>query len=570
MTLRIDGRPLEAMPNQSLLEIIRAAGMDVASLSERPLAARIAGETFTLNYVPQRPVSSGVESPAPLRRAIAASRGEIRLIRYGEDRGKRVYERTALFVLLLAIHRLYPDAAAQVNYSVGNALNITVQKDPSFDGAAVDSVREEMKRLIEADIPLLRRRVTTEQAARIFSGCGQQDKARLLHWRKADYFDLYQYEDFAEYFYGEMAPSTGYVSVWALQETPQGLMLIFPDSQNPDRVSPLRNMPNFSAAFSQGERWGQLMHCAVVADLNRLTESGKIRELIRVNEALHERSFSRVADTISTRGIKAALIAGPSSSGKTTSANRLAVQLRVHGKEPILISLDDYYIDRDKIMPQPDGTLDLEHINTIDVVRFRHDLLTLLSGGEVCPPRFDFLQQKSIHGERTIRLTQDSVILIEGLHGLNPVLLPEHVNRELVFRMYVSALLPLNLDWHNRIPSTQLRLLRRIVRDHETRGASVERTLSMWDSVRAGEERWIFPYQENADVIFNSSLVYEMAVLKKYIYPLLMQVQPESPYYAEIRSLVKFLNYVQEADADDEIPPTSILREFIGGNTFYR
>ena len=312
------------------------------------------------------------------------------------------------------------------------------------------------------------------------------------------------------------------------------------------------------------------MDCETVADLNDLTTSGHIRELIRVNEALHEKRYSQVADMVCSRGAKAVMLAGPSSSGKTTSANRLATQLRIHGKKPILMSLDDYYIDRDKIAPGPDGKLDLEHINTIDCDLFRTDMTRLLLGEEVELPAFNFLTGRREWRGHKLKLHRDSVIIVEGLHGLNPAMLPENVDQNLIFRLYVSPLLPLNLDNHNRISSSYLRLLRRIVRDFESRGASVQRTLSMWDSVRRGEQRWIFPFQENADVIFNSSTLYELAVLKKHIFPLLVEVEPEDECYEEVRNIVKVLNFIQEADVDDEIPPTSLVREFIGGNSFYR
>jgi uridine kinase len=273
---------------------------------------------------------------------------------------------------------------------------------------------------------------------------------------------------------------------------------------------------------------------------------------------------------ICARGAQVVMLAGPSSSGKTTSANRLATQLQVHGKKPVLMSLDDYYIDRDKIAPGPDGKLDLEHINTIDTRLFRENLKDLLAGKPVEIPTFSFLTGRRQWNGHIMQLTRDTVVIVEGLHGLNPSLLPEGVPSDKIFRMYVSPLIPLNLDNHNRIPTSLLRLLRRIVRDYESRGSSVERTMSMWDSVRRGEKRWIFPYQENADVIFNSSTLYELAVLKKHIFPLLTAVQPEESCYDEVRGIVKILNYIKEADVDDEIPPTSLVREFIGGNTFYR
>lgn len=565
MNLTIDGRVTCAQPGQTLLTLIRNAQMDTNSLATRPLAAKIAGEVFTLNYVPVRETDGGADTGS-VRRAMQASGGTVRLLRYSDAAGKDVYTRTACFVVFLALRELWPQCTAKMSCTIGNSVYIRLDNDSSFD---LERLKEKIREKVDEDFPLNRRRVKRRDAIDRFLENEQLDKAALLQWRETDSFDEYYYHDYADYFYGEMLPSTGYLTVWDLIRAENGFVLCYPDDLNPDSASAFMAMPNFFSVFSEGKRWGKLMECETVAELNQLTSTGGIRELIRVNEALHEKRFSQLADTISTRNAQVVMLAGPSSSGKTTSANRLATQLRVYGKKPILMSLDNYYLDRDKIAPGPDGKLDLEHINTIDTELFKEDISVLLSGQEVELPEFNFVTGKREWHGKKLKLAADSVIIVEGIHGLNPVLVPEGIDRNKIFRLYVSPLLPLNLDNHNRIPTSYLRLLRRIVRDYETRGSSVQRTISMWDSVRSGEKRWIFPYQENADTILNTSTLYELAVLKRHIYPLLAEIQPEDDCYDDVQSIVKVLEYVLAADVDDEIPPTSIVREFIGGNKFY-
>ena len=566
MKLRIDGHEITARTGQTLLDLVKELGLDDKRLSRRPLAAKIAGEVFTLNYIPVREKDASSERSS-MRRAMAASGGEVRLLRYHDGAGKDAYIRTAQFAIFLALRQLWPQAVAKMNCTIGTSVFMQVSGVPDFSAA---KLKQRVLELVQEDITLLRRRVPLRDAMEHFEADGQMDKARLLSWRNFDYFDEYAYGDFADYYYGEMMPSTGYLMVWDIREADNGFFFSYPDDKNPDIVSKIPDSPNFFSVYSEGERWCQLMECETVADLNDLTTSGRIRELIRVNEALHERRFSQIADMVCQKNARAVMLAGPSSSGKTTSANRLATQLRVHGKKPVLMSLDDYYIDREKIAPGPDGKLDLEHINTIDTGLFGRQMVQLLNGEEVELPSFNFKTGKREWRGHKLSLAGDSVVIVEGLHALNPVLLPQGFDFDRVFRLYVSPLLPLNLDNHNRIATSYLRLLRRIVRDYETRGSSVQQTLSMWDSVRRGEQRWIFPFQENADVIFNSSTLYELAVLKKHIFPLLTAVQPEDECYDEVQNIVKILNFVVEADVDDEIPPTSLVREFIGGNMFYR
>ena len=569
MKLYIDSLEVTPKPEQSLYGIIGELGLLSGSLATDPIAARIAGRIFTLNYIPLRQKDITPDRSS-IRKAMAASGGVVHLLYYTDHDGRDAYTRTAQFVLFLAVRRLWPAATAKMTCTLGTGMYIRVTGVEHLDVAAL---RGEVDRITAENFLLRRRRIPTAEAIAYYAARGQTDKARLFAYRQKDTLDVYENGDFMEYYHGEMAPCTGYLRSFDILPAPEGFIFVYPDTADPDRVSEFREQPNFFQVYTEGKHWGELMRCETVADLNELTDTeGQrgLRELIRVNEALHEKRFSQIADMICERGARTVLLAGPSSSGKTTSANRLATQLRVHGKLPVLMSLDDYYIDRDRIPVAPDGSVDLEHINTIDTDLFGRHLRALMEGEEVEIPRFNFKKGKREWVGHRMRLSEESVIIVEGLHGLNPALLPEDVDPRLVFRVYVSPLMPLNLDLHSRIPCSYLRLLRRIVRDYETRGASVQQTLSMWDSVRRGEERWIYPFQENADVIFNSSTLYEPAVLKRHIFPLLLAIEPSEPCYSRVRAMVKILNFIHEADVDDEIPPTSVVREFIGGNSFYR
>lgn len=556
MKITVEGKNVDIAAGESILCALSRLGLNKQNPADKPLAAMIGGEVFNLNYAPKRECC-------------------IRLLRYGDEEGRRVYERTLQFVFILAVRRIFPGARLVMRYSAGEGLYITVEKADTGEpltAADAELLRGEMERITAAAYPFVRRRLDVRDAIDFYTKDGQQDKADLLRCRRFSYFDVYSCpdcSDYMDYFYGEMAPSTDYVRVFALHTLPDAIVMLLPSNDNPTIPAQYESSPKLLAVFAESDKWGRLMHVANAVDLNRRVENGSIRELIRVNEALHEKTYARVADEIIARRAKAVMLAGPSSSGKTTSANRIATQLRADGLDPVMLSLDDYYIDRDRIPRDENGEMDLEHINTLDIPRFNSDLALLLDGCEAEIPRFNFKTGKRESAGAVLKLHRDQPLIIEGIHALNPLMLGS-CDPNSVFRIYVSALTTLNLDDHNRIRTTDLRLLRRLVRDYETRNASMEHTLGMWASVRRGEARWIFPYQENADRILNTTLHYEVAVLKRYVYPLLDAVPPESVHYCAARGIVKFLNYFVEAAVEDEIPPTSILREFIGGNTFYK
>ncbi|MDR0839888.1 MAG: nucleoside kinase [Christensenellaceae bacterium] len=566
MVLYLEGNAVEAACDESLLSLVRREGLDADTLRQKPLAAQIGGEVYTLNFNPIHKTEQGEE----LRSNVKKAGGRVKLLRYSDTMGRRVYERSLKYVVFMAIRRLWPQARVMEHYSLGAGVYMTIEKTPSLCEADLQLLEAECRGIIQADLPLLRERLPIETAIDFYRGEGFADKVRLLKWRQFNYFDCYRQEDYLDYFYGEMTPSTGYVHVFGLQFVAPGMLMLLPNDADPERLGVYTHSPKLASVFAQSDNWGRLMRCDTVAELNAMVQDGSVRELVRINEALHEKSYAQIADAIVCRGARAVMVAGPSSSGKTTSANRLYTHLRVLGKSPVLLSLDNYYVDRDKLLPDESGEVDLEHIDALDVARFNSDLERLITGQEVEVPVFDFKTGRRAPQGLRIRVGEDEPLIIEGIHGLNPRMLSPAIHKDSVFRVYVSALTTLNLDDHNRIRTTDMRLLRRMVRDYETRGASVEHTFSMWSSVQKGERVWIFPFQEEADALFNTTLVYELAVLKKHIFPLLLKVQPESEYYADAHGIIKFLNYVQDADIEDEIPPTSILREFIGGNTFYR
>lgn len=482
-----------------------------------------------------------------------------------EDR--RIYERSARLILLLALRDVAPGAKARFEHSIGLGLYLNVS-GVSLTASLVRKIEARMREISKADLPIVKSRWTREQAVAYFRAQGQEDTVRLLAYRPFDYFDVYTCDGLSEYFYGDMVESTGEIQSFALRFYYPGMVLLLPAEALDGAPAPFVERPKLMRAYVEANVCSRILQCENAADLNDIIAKGDARTFIRVSEAMQERAVAQIAERIVANGARVVFIAGPSSSGKTTFANRLSVQLRVSGKRPLAISLDNYYKNREMIPLGADGKPDLECLESIDVALFNDQLVELLAGREVELPLYSFKTKRRLERGVRLRAQEDQVIVVEGIHGLNDAL-SEEIPSELKYRIYVSALTQLNLDGHNRIRTTDVRLLRRMVRDARTRHTDVTATMAMWDSVRAGEEKYIFPYQEKADVMFNSSLLYEIAVLKKYAYPMLKSIPKDSPYYTRSRRLVKFLHYFKDCSEESEIPPTSILREFIGGCTFY-
>lgn len=487
------------------------------------------------------------------------------MLKHEEDR--RIYERSARLILLLAMRDVCPGARLRIEHSIGHGVYMNVE-GVSLTAALVGRIEQRMHAIAEKDYPIVKSRWTRQQAMAYFAAQGQEDTVRLLAYRPFEHFDVYTCDGLSEYFYGDMAPSTGAIRQFALRFYYPGMVLLLPGEDLSGPPAPFAERPQLMRTYAGANEHSRILACESAADLNDMIARGEARTFIRVNEALHERTIAQIADRIVARGARVVFIAGPSSSGKTTFANRLSVQLRVSGKRPVAVSLDDYYLNREDVPLGEDGTPDLECLESIDVPLFNEQLVELLAGREVELPRYSFQTKRREEQGVKMQMSSEDILLVEGIHGLNDALSCD-IPSEFKFRVYVSALTQLNLDGHNRIRTTDVRLMRRMVRDNRTRATDALQTLQMWDKVRAGEEKYIFPFQEKADVMFNTSLLYEIAVLKKYAYPMLSAISTDSPYYTRARRLCKFLHYFKDLEEESEIPPTSILREFIGGCSFY-
>lgn len=501
---------------------------------------------------------------------LVAEDASLHPITFQNEEGRRIYERSLRFVLLLAVQRvLGKECHVRIEHSIGYGVYLRLLEKETTE-TMVAALEGEMRKIVAENLPFAREMWTREEAIRYFGEQGLKEKAHLLSFRPYDYFPVYRCGGMAEYFYGAMLPSTGYVPVFRLKYHAPGLVMQMPSPQEEESPAPFARREKHLAVFAQSNRWLDILGCKDAADLNEMTVGGKLREFIRINEALHDKSIADIADGINKKGARAVFVAGPSSSGKTTFSNRLCIHLKVLGKKPVLISLDDFYRDQYTLPLEADGKPDLEALTALDVDYFRECMQKLLAGEEAQMPVFDFATKKRRPQLKPMKLQEGQILVIEGIHGLNPQM-HEGLAKDMIAKVYISELTCLNLDNHNRIRTTDARLLRRIVRDNQFRSTPPEDTLNMWNSVRRGEEKWIFPYQEQADFMFNSALHYELPVLKKYAYDLLLQIPPENECFLAARRLIKILHYLVPApeEALQEIPPLSLLREFIGGCTFY-
>ena len=495
--------------------------------------------------------------------------GELQFITLGDEIGHKTYKRSASLLLLKAVYHVGHGRIRKVtlHFSVGSGYYYTIDGDVEITPEFLAQVKAYMLELTERKIPIRKRSVGTSEAIEIFHRHHMYEKEKLFHFRRGSRVNIYSLEDFEDYFYGYMVNHTGYLKYFELYPYDQGIVLQLPDRENPQAVPPFKHWTKLFQVQKESASWGEMIGADTVGDLNEQISKKGANELILIAEALQESKISQIADQIANdRSRKFIMIAGPSSSGKTTFSHRLSIQLSAHGLKPHPIAVDNYFVNRAETPLDEEGNYNFECLEAIDVKQFNEDMTALLRGEEVSMPSFNFKTGQREYRGDLLQLGPDDVLVIEGIHCLNDKL-SFSLPAESKFRIYISALTQLNIDEHNRIPTTDGRLIRRIVRDARTRGASAKATIAMWNSVRRGEEENIFPYQESADVMFNSALIYELAVLKLYAEPLLFSIQPGEPEYNEAKRLLKFLDYFVGVPSE-AIPHNSILREFVGGGCF--
>lgn len=560
--------------------------MDSKPVVQRAEPRRTAQVRFADGRIYEAPVGTTLETyikeidfdlPAPI--VAAHINGQLRELTYhiltdsevtpitmADSDGMRIYRRSLAFLMVTVAEELFPDVQVVIDYALnfGGFYCELRGRDP-FTPEELVRIEAGMRELVDADIPIGKKRVPLDEALAYFEAKGYADKITLLKARKKDYLTLYTLAGAKDYYHGYMVPSTGYLQEFALRPYAPGFVLQYPRRELPNVIQEPVQYPKLVAVFNEYREWMDVMGIPDVGTLNVANEAGRMREVILVSEALHEQRIARIASDITEQHpyVRLVLIAGPSSSGKTTFSKRLSIQLLAHGIRPTTLALDDFFVSREDTPQDERGDYDFESLYALDLPLFNEVLLRLMDGQAVTLPRFNFITGSREAGQ-TIRISQDHVLIVEGIHGMNPELVQE-IPPQLIYRVYVSALTQLNIDQHNRVPTTDTRLLRRIVRDATYRGYTATDTIMRWESVRRGEKRWIFPFQEHADVMFNSALVYELGVLKPFAEPLLLQVKSRTPEHIEAKRLLSFLEWFVSI-TPDLIPDNSILREFVGGS----
>ena len=492
---------------------------------------------------------------------------EVEFIDITSASGSRAYTRTLFFVLCKAAHDLYPDGKIIIDIPVSNGYYCNLKIGRPVTKEDVDRIRTRMKEIIAAAIPILRHESTTEEAIKLFTKLGTHSKVKLLKSIGRLYTTYYEIDGYLGYYYGTLLTNTSQLYLFGLEMYYEGLLLRLPSRNNPDELGELISQDKMFEIFQEHHRWQNIIGISTVGDFNENVAKGFSTDIINVSEALQEKKISRIADEIASRSdVRVVLIAGPSSSGKTTFCKRLSVQLLTCGIKPVQVSLDDYFVDRDKTPLDDKGDYDYESLYALDIPLINKQFNALFAGEEVIMPRYNFQTGKSEKNGRRLKLDENNVLLVEGIHALNPKL-TAHIPENQKFPVYASALTTILLDNHNYIPTTDNRLLRRIIRDYKYRGVTAQETIRRWPSVRAGENKWIFPYQENADMMFNTAMLFELAVIRTQAEPLLELVPENAEEYAEAYRLLKFLRYITPIQYR-QLPPTSLLREFLGGSSF--
>ena len=525
---------------------------------------------FNLNF-PYQVVSAKVNNRSEGLNFRVYNNKDVEFLDVRDQSGMRTYVRSLCFVLFKAVTELFPEGKLFVENPVSKGYFCNLRIGRPIELEDVTRIKQRMQEIIAENIPYHRIECHTAEAVRVFSERGMNDKVRLLETSGSLYTYYYTLGDTIDYYYGNLLPSTGYLKLFDIVKYYDGLLLRIPSRENPSMLEEVVKQEKMLDVFKEYLNWSYIMGLNNAGDFNLACEEGHATDLINVAEALQEKKIAQIADTIFHRGengnrVKLVLIAGPSSSGKTTFSKRLSIQLMTNGLKPFPISLDNYFVDREETPLDENGNYDYESLYALDLELFNQQLQALLRGEEVELPRFNFsLGKKEYKGDK-LKIEDNTILILEGIHALNPELTP-HIPAERKFKIYVSALTTISLDDHNWIPTTDNRLLRRIIRDFNYRGYSARETISRWPSVRAGEDKWIFPYQENADVMFNSALLFEFAVLRLHAEPILMGVPRNCPEYCEAYRLLKFIKYFVPVQ-DKEIPPTSLLREFLGGSSF--